>query len=221
MHLAGRLPELRAEATRVGEAQDAPGIEAPVDMIVRTDRRRCGQHAQRARHAQMQQRAARFRCARADISRGVRSRRCAGRAASCAALCGIGQRRRGWRMSSPTTVRPIRCGASPRRVVSTSGSSGIVTFFPFSRLRETKSAGCRFARRSRRRRGAGCTECTCRRRMRMLNQLALTLSPLPRAGEGICRLSVLEVARASLSGEANSNALNRSGTSAIVPPTST
>src|SRR5690606_28605137 len=38
---------------------------------------------------------------------------------------GMGQRRSGRRSTTRSTRRPVRCGARPRRVVSTSGSSGM------------------------------------------------------------------------------------------------
>src|SRR5579885_2139242 len=54
------------------------------------------------------------------------SMRCPGKWRRSAA--GIGQRRRGWRMARAVTRRPTRNGARPRRVVSTSGSSGMWRF---------------------------------------------------------------------------------------------
>src|SRR5712672_902235 len=41
------------------------------------------------------------------------------------AALGTGQRSCGWRTSTLDITRPARCGARPRRVTSTSGSSGI------------------------------------------------------------------------------------------------
>ena len=40
---------------------------------------------------------------------------------------GTGQRRFGWRTTAPRIVRPTMWGATPRRVVSTSGSSGMLS----------------------------------------------------------------------------------------------
>jgi monoamine oxidase len=61
MRFAARLPKLATETARIGETQDASGIESPIDVVVRADRHIGRQHAQRAGHAQVQQRAARRR----------------------------------------------------------------------------------------------------------------------------------------------------------------
>ena len=55
--------------------------------------------------------------------RRTASMRCPG--SSSRTSSGMGQRRSGRRRVSAATRRPTRCGAKPRRVVSTSGNSGI------------------------------------------------------------------------------------------------
>ena len=113
-----------AEAARIVEAQRLAGIEFDVDVIVRDARRRRGQHAQRARHAEMQDQRAgvgfeqQVLGASSGAANGAardRSRRCAG---------STGQRRRRSCTSRRLMRRPTTCGSMPRRVVSTSGSSG-------------------------------------------------------------------------------------------------
>src|SRR5690606_10802048 len=44
---------------------------------------------------------------------------------SSASSAGTGQRKRGWRMVTPVIFLPRMCGLIPRRVVSTSGNSGM------------------------------------------------------------------------------------------------
>src|SRR5690349_6978454 len=52
------------------------------------------------------------------------------RPASLRTPCGTGQRRRGSRIATAEMRRPASCGAMPRRVTSTSGSSGTGTILP-------------------------------------------------------------------------------------------
>ena len=63
---SGCLPQQGAEAARIGEAQDQPPLarlrfEPDVDVVVPARRRIGWQHAQRAGHAQVEQRTARRR----------------------------------------------------------------------------------------------------------------------------------------------------------------
>src|SRR5690606_28349027 len=69
---------------------------------------------------------------------------------------GIGQRRSGRRSSTRCTRAPSRCGARPRRVVSTSGSSGMAAAWgrPGSRARRTPLANVKRRRAIRHRRVA-------------------------------------------------------------------
>jgi hypothetical protein len=114
-----RLPKRRGSLKRSAAPSRA---RRSTWSCVSAARRR--QHAQAARHAEVQhQRAAVV----VSISRYLARRptRHDARPATSAGSAGsTGQRRRGSCTSRPTMRRPTTCGSMPRRVVSTSGSSG-------------------------------------------------------------------------------------------------
>ena len=119
-------PQHGAEAARVAQPQrqvaehrDRSGRASPGGSPART-------HAQAARHAEMQDQVAGAAVEQQVLAAPARPRARCARRASRRGRAGTRQRRRGSRtVDRGDACGPTTCGAMPRRVISTSGSSGI------------------------------------------------------------------------------------------------
>ena len=175
----GRLPQQAAEAARVVEAQHparraALAVEREVDVVVRASPacrpaapagcRTCPGAAARCRR----------RCRAAGTWRGGGPRRCAARAAGRRPRPESASAGRAGAGCTATTRRPSTCGARPRRVVSTSGNSGMPSpCVAGPRPRKHRGAAMRLAQASLSREmrppldsplsWGGTTRCKCRR----------------------------------------------------------
>ena len=116
-------PQHRAEAARVAQAQ-APFAEHEVEVVVLTRGRARAVRGAGCPTCRDEGSGGRRRNRPADICRAGAPTRTV-RPASPRTERGIGQRSRGSRTATAEMTWPTRCGASPRRVTSTSGSSGI------------------------------------------------------------------------------------------------
>ena len=120
-----RDPQHCAESPRVVIAQQRPVVERDVDVVVRARVAARAPHAECSRSCRGARAVHRCPHGTADtccVARRGRSSRPRNRVSSSP---GTGQRSRRSYTSTLATRRPMTCGAIPRRVVSTSGSSGI------------------------------------------------------------------------------------------------